>query len=79
MTRVELLERAVAELTPEEQIDLIGRAWDNLAADPAALDPLTDEERALLDERVTSHDANPSTALSPEETVAAARRRVQRR
>ncbi|HEV8239431.1 MAG TPA: addiction module protein [Thermoanaerobaculia bacterium] len=79
MTRVELLERAVAELTQEEQIDLIGRAWDNLAADPAALDPLTDEERALLDERIAAHDADPSTALSLEEALAAARRRVQRR
>jgi len=79
MTKVELLEKAVGELTPEEQIDLIGRAWDNLAADPAGLAPLTNEERALLDERIAAHEADPSSALSPEETVAAARRRVQRR
>ena len=79
MTRVELLEKAVSELTPEEQIDLIGRAWDNLAADPAWLAPLTNEEQSLLDERIAEHEADPSSALSPEETVAAARRRVQRR
>jgi len=79
MSKVEFLEKAVAELTPEEQIDLIGRAWDNLAADPANLAPLTDEERAMLDERVAAHDADPSSALSPEATIAAARRRMQRR
>ena len=79
MTRVELLEKAVGELTPEEQIELIGRAWDNLAADPAGLAPLTNEERALLDDRIAAHEADPSTALSPQEALAAARRRVQRR
>jgi putative addiction module component (TIGR02574 family) len=79
MTRVELLEKAVAELSPEEQIDLIGRAWDNLAADPANLAPLTDVERALLDERIAAHEADPAAALSPEAAIAAARRRMQRR
>ena len=79
MTRVELLEKAVAELSPEEQIDLIGRAWDNLAADPANVAPLTDVERALLDERVAAHESDPTAALSPEATIAAARRRMLRR
>jgi putative addiction module component (TIGR02574 family) len=79
MTRVEVLEKAVAELSPQEQIELIGRAWDNLAADPLSLAPLTDAERTLLDERIEAHEANPSAALSPEAALAAARRRIQRR
>jgi len=79
MTRVELLERAVAELAPEEQIELLGRAWDNLAADSANVAPPTDEERALLDERIAAHEANPFSGLSPEDAITAARRRMQRR
>jgi putative addiction module component (TIGR02574 family) len=79
VSKIEVLEKAVAELTPEEQIDLISRAWDNLAADPANLAPLTAEERALLDERIAAHDADPSSALTPEEAIAEARRRMQRR
>jgi len=72
MTKLEV-EEAVAELPAEEQIELLGRLWDNLAADPARLGPLGDEDR-VLDERLAEHEADPSSSLSVDETVAEARR-----
>jgi putative addiction module component (TIGR02574 family) len=73
MTKIEL-EEAVAELPTEEQVDLLARLWDNLAADPRNLGPLTSEDRAILDERLTEHEADPSSTLSIDDTVAEARR-----
>ncbi len=78
MTKIEL-ERALAELPTEEQIELIGRAWDNLAADPENLGPLTDADRELLDRRVADHEADPASAISIDDTIAEARRILHRR
>lgn len=73
MTKLEI-EEAVAELQAEEQIDLLGRLWDKLAAEPERLGPLTPEDREVLDQRISEHEAVPSATLSIEETVAEARR-----
>jgi putative addiction module component (TIGR02574 family) len=40
----------VEQLTPEEQLDLIGELWDQLAKAPQNV-PLTDAQRAEIDAR----------------------------
>jgi putative addiction module component (TIGR02574 family) len=40
----------VEQLTPEEQLDLIGELWDRLAKAPENV-PLTDAQRAEIDAR----------------------------
>lgn len=69
MTKLEL-EEAVAELPTEEQIDLLGRLWDKLAAEPENLGPLSSEDRAVLDQRLAEHEADPAGTVSVEATLA---------
>ena len=78
MTKLEL-EEAVAELPTEEQIDLLARLWDKLAAEPENLGPLDAEARAVLDQRLAEHEADPAGALSIEATLAEARRLLRDR
>ena len=40
----------VEQLTPEQQLDLIGELWDRLSKDPANV-PLTEAQRAEIDRR----------------------------
>jgi len=39
------------DLTPEEQLDLLGEIWDRLSQHPAGI-PLSDAERGELDRRL---------------------------
>lgn len=47
-----------------ERLELIEELWDSIASDQSAAGqiPLTDDERALLDERLREHRANPDAA-----------------
>jgi len=52
------------KLDVSERLELIQELWDSIASDPNAASqvPLTDSERALLDERLREHRANPDAA-----------------
>ena len=39
------------DLTPEEQLDLLGEIWDRLSQQPAGV-PLSDAQRSELDRRL---------------------------
>lgn len=56
ISKADLLKLDVAE-----RLELIEELWDSIASDPdgAARLPLTSEERALLDDRLREHKANP--------------------
>ena len=49
------------QLSLEERLQLVEDIWDSIAAEatPNSL-PLTDEERALLDERLDAHERDPA-------------------
>jgi len=59
IAKADLLKLGVAE-----RLELIEALWDSIASDPSAAGqiPLTDDERALLDERLREHRANPDAA-----------------
>lgn len=49
-----------SQLTVAERLELVEELWDSIAADADAETlPLTDVERALLDERLADLHANP--------------------
>ena len=54
------------KLDVAERLELIEELWNSIANDPSAASqiPLTDDERALLDERLREHRANPDAARS---------------
>jgi putative addiction module component (TIGR02574 family) len=46
---------AVDSLTPEQQLDLLERLWEDLSRKPERV-PLTEEQRAELDDRLDAVD-----------------------
>lgn len=52
----------ISKLTVAERLELIEEIWDSIAEDPVASAqmPLTDAERAYLDERLREHRENPT-------------------
>lgn len=48
----------ILKLSVSERIQLVEDIWDSIAADPDTL-PLTDEQRAELDDRIDDAEANP--------------------
>ncbi len=51
-----------SHLTIAERLQLVEELWDSIAADAdAEALPLTDAERALIDERLADLSANPAT------------------
>ncbi|RIK86165.1 MAG: hypothetical protein DCC67_03060 [Planctomycetota bacterium] len=46
-----------------ERIAMIGEIWDSIA-DETTVVPLTGAQKALLDERIAEHDANPDDVIS---------------
>ncbi|HLM68257.1 MAG TPA: addiction module protein [Longimicrobium sp.] len=48
----------ILKLSVSERIQLVEDIWDSIAADPGTL-PLTEEQRAELDERIDEAEANP--------------------
>lgn len=59
----------IRRLSVEERLDLIGDIWDTLD-DEDEVDLLSDEQRAMLDERLAAHRAAPETAIPWEEVRA---------
>jgi putative addiction module component (TIGR02574 family) len=53
-------------LTKEEKLQLVEDLWDAIASMPDDL-PVSDEEKALLEQRMKAHAESPGEALSLEE------------
>ena len=49
------------DLTPEQKVDYVGALWDRIVADQQSL-PISEAQRALLRERLASHEADPGAA-----------------
>ncbi len=48
-------------LSIAQRLELVESIWDSIAADAdEQVLPLTDEERAMLDQRLSAHEQNPS-------------------
>ena len=62
------------ELTTAEKILRLQELWDRIAANPADV-PISDAERALLDERLRAYEAAPDAGASWDEV----RRRLRSR
>jgi len=56
----------IDRLTSQEKLLLVAEAWDSLAANEGNV-PVTEEEKALLDQRWAAYLADPSRALTQEE------------
>jgi putative addiction module component (TIGR02574 family) len=59
---------SLANLTPAEKLQLIGKLWDDLSASPTET-PLTDWQREELARRKENLRSNPSSALTWEEII----------
>ncbi len=64
----------VARLSRDEQFDLLDRLWEALGRDPKAL-PLSDAQKADLDDRLDALEAEGPVGLTWDEVVAHARAR----
>lgn len=53
----ESLMEKIVSLKPAERLELIGVVWDSLSANDL---PVTDAERALLDDRLADMESNPN-------------------
>jgi putative addiction module component (TIGR02574 family) len=66
---------AVAEilkLPPEERMQVMEIIWASLAAGPSSV-PLGEAHRAVIDERLAEHEANPNDVASRDEVLAEGR------
>ena len=64
--RVTIPPPGFADLSVEEQIDYVQDLWDWIAARPEDI-PVPDWQRALIDERLRQHEANPEDTVPWEE------------
>ena len=64
----------ILQLPVEERLRLAQLIWDSVAADASAL-PLGQAHRAVIDERLAEHEANPDDVATRDEVLAEARRR----
>ena len=63
--RVSIPPRGFDDLSVEEQIDYVQDLWDWIAARPEV--PVPDWQKALIDERLREHEANPEDTVPWEE------------
>jgi putative addiction module component (TIGR02574 family) len=54
-------------LTDREKLELIGELMESLENPETLPWAISDEEKAILDQRLAEHEANPGSALSLEE------------
>ena len=64
----------ILQLPVEERLRLVQLIWDSVAAEASAV-PIGDAHRAVIDERLAEHDANPGDVATRDEIMAEARRR----
>jgi putative addiction module component (TIGR02574 family) len=63
----------ILALSVEERLNLIALIWESLSNNQSEI-PVSDAERALLDERLAEHALDPDDVISHEEVLAMARR-----
>ena len=68
MANISLAE--LLKLSVPERIQLAEDLWDSIAAEPEALPPLTDAQRAEIERRLAEHDRDPTSAIPWEEVRA---------
>ena len=56
----------IASLNISQKIMLVEEIWDSIAQEQGQI-AVTDEEKAILDERLSSFEANPNDVISWEE------------
>jgi putative addiction module component (TIGR02574 family) len=66
----------IDRLRVEDRLTLVEEIWDSIAADSAAI-PLTDAQRAELDQRIADHEANPNDVVPWEEVKASIAERLK--
>ena len=72
MTPLSILTQ-VAELSLDERIILVQEIWDRIAEDRQSL-PLTEAQRAVLNQRLEAHENNPEQVIAWEEIKSKYRR-----
>ena len=68
-------------LTVSERLRLVGDIWDSIAADASASPgafPLSDAHKAALDRRIEAYDADPSTGVPMDDSLARIRAQFRR-
>ena len=63
----------ILKLPIQERLRLVELIWESIAAEPSAV-PLSDAQRALIDERLAEHDRDPDDLVTRDEVMAEARR-----
>ena len=63
----------ILKLPLEERLRLLELIWESIAANPSAI-PLSDAQRAVVDERLAEHTRNPQDVVTRDEVLAEARR-----
>lgn len=63
------------DLPVEQRIQLVEDLWDSIAVDQESL-PLTEDQRAELDRRLDSYEADGDTGRSAESALADIRKRL---
>jgi len=63
----------ILKLPLEERLRLLELIWESIAANPSAI-PLSDAQRAVVDERLAEHARNPQDVVTRDEVLAEARR-----
>ena len=66
------------DLSPAEQLDLIGEIWDRLSQHPAGI-PLTDAQRSELDRRLDALDDDVRAGRPPGRPWSEVRERLKSR
>ena len=64
----------VKSLSPADRLELIGAVWETFSPQEA---PLTDEEKALIDDRLTEIEDRPGDQSSWQETAARLRHQLR--
>ncbi len=72
MTPLSILTQ-VAELSLDERIVLVQEIWDRIAEDRQSL-PLTEAQRAVLNQRLEAHKSNPEQVVAWEKIKSKYRR-----
>ncbi len=75
MTAREMLDE-FERLTMEERIQLVQDFWDQIAANPNMVPPLTDGQSIELRRRLDAHAADPDRTIPADEVFAKLQRRT---